>query len=186
MILDCLARVIRTRGIKTATVAEQRAYGNLIQTQQRDQYRLHSIGEPGSHRAGARVQRMRGRHRARMSILRRFGRRRCLASRDFARHLAKQHLDFRSTERSQRRRDGARQRGLVQARGQAQQHVPAVEIGAAQPKAFPRDPFHEIARRGPRGELLADDEPKACRLAGRPCVDDEMRRAAPRAQTKNG
>lgn len=43
MILDCLARVIRTGGIKTAAAAEQRADGNLVQTQQRDQDRLHGI-----------------------------------------------------------------------------------------------------------------------------------------------
>jgi hypothetical protein len=41
MILDCLARVIRTRGIKTAPAAEQRAHGNLVETQQSEKYRSH-------------------------------------------------------------------------------------------------------------------------------------------------
>lgn len=191
MILDCFARVIRTGGIKTATAAEQRAYGNLIQTQQRDQYRLHSIGARGSRRAAQRMNRMprayRRMHARVKSILRRIGRRRrSLAPRDLARHLAKQHLDLGSAQRSQRRRDGARQRGFIEPRGQAQQQIPAVELSAAQTKAFARDPFDEIARRRPRGELFADDEPETGRLAGRPRVDNEMRRAAPRAQTKNG
>lgn len=57
MILDCLARVIRTGRIKTASAAEQRAYGNLIQTQQRDQHRLHSIGARGSRQAAKRANR---------------------------------------------------------------------------------------------------------------------------------
>lgn len=70
MILDCLARVIRTGGIKTAPAAEQRAYGNLIQTQQGDQNRLHSIGERSPRRAERRVKGMRKSigARARMSI----------------------------------------------------------------------------------------------------------------------
>jgi hypothetical protein len=59
MILDCLARVIRTGGIKTAPAAEQRADGNLVEAQQRDQYRLHSVLEPNSRRAAKRVKRMR-------------------------------------------------------------------------------------------------------------------------------
>jgi hypothetical protein len=59
MILDCLACVIRTGGIKTAPAAEQGADGNLIETQQRDQYRFHSIRERGSRRAAKRVKRMR-------------------------------------------------------------------------------------------------------------------------------
>ena len=59
MILDCFACVIRTGGIKTAPAAEQRADGNLVETQQRDQYRLHSIREPDSHRAAQRAKRMR-------------------------------------------------------------------------------------------------------------------------------
>jgi hypothetical protein len=44
MILDCLARVIRAGRIKTAPAAEQRAHGDLVQTQQRNQYRLHGDG----------------------------------------------------------------------------------------------------------------------------------------------
>lgn len=44
MILDCLARVIRTGRIKTASAAEQRTHGKLVEAQQREQYRLHSNG----------------------------------------------------------------------------------------------------------------------------------------------
>lgn len=57
MILDCLARVIRTGGIKTAAAAEQGADGNLVQTQQRDQDRLHGIRMQHSHRAAKRANR---------------------------------------------------------------------------------------------------------------------------------
>ena len=122
------------------------------------------------------------------SIVRRTGRwrRRSLAPRDLARHLPEQHLDLGSCDRPQRRRHGARQRSFIEARGQAHQQIPSVELGAAQAEAFARDPFHEIACRSPRGELLAHDEPEPGCLACGPRIDDEMRRASPRAQTKNG
>jgi len=63
--------------------------------------------------------------------------------------------------------------------------VPA-ELRATQPERFAREALDQVARDRPRRLFLADHETEPRFVSRRLAVQDEMRRASPGAQTKNG
>ncbi|AFQ46719.1 hypothetical protein GEM_0265 [Burkholderia cepacia GG4] len=182
MILDCLARVIRTGRIKTATVAEHRAHGNLVEAQQGDQYRFHTLG--GAVRRRVKTSRAGANAAPRMDASLGRGLRRPAG--DLPNRSIEQLTDFGRAHRRERGGSRARQRFLVEARVLPQQQVVTGEFGPAQAKRVARQPLHEVTCDCTRRILLADDEPQTSRLTGRLAVDHEVRGAPPGAQTKNG